>query len=142
MSKTLEQADKLGEKVVEMLNSTVDSVPAAVERLLHFVEEQTPLFAHDVVAYGRAVGVFHLLLTAFFTWLVIFAWRKAYVNGFDSKVTRGECSFELVTSVVSSFPFVITTISLLCYSGDYLKAWFAPRLYLVDYITSLIKESK
>ena len=136
MSNTLEKVDELGGKVFDLLNTTVDSVPTAIEHLMRFVETEAPLLAQDIINYGRAFAIMSLILWSGVAGTFIWSWIKSRES--DKKDPKGDPSFENVRAIIMTVIFAVVTVWFIAYLGDGLKAWFAPRLYILEYIKDIV----
>lgn len=59
------------------------------------------------------------------------------------KVTR-ESGFDVIVQIltlVCGASLVVSVISMLVTFRDFLTVWFAPKIYLIEYITALIKKT-
>lgn len=93
-----------------------------------FVLEQAPPLAREIIAYGRAwetlqfVGCGLVAICAGVTWVRMI--KKIDYND--------ETPF--VMSMVSGAVTILSTIGCVASARDFVLAWFAPRLYLLEYV--------
>ena len=114
-----------------------DAISAWAQKGGDFVAEQAPLVAWEIVAYGRAINtaLFALCVIAMIAIVVIW-WRV------KSRFGEGDIDDCLDTMVpltialcVPAFPLVFVAVSS---SDNMLKSWFAPRLYVLEYVADLV----
>lgn len=100
-----------------------------------FILEQAPPLAKEIVTYGR---IMHLVWVAvgFLILLSIYKLaprvKKSWDELDDAFIGVGGMIYFLVGGI-TAIALILTNIQ------DAFKAWVAPRLYLLDYIGSLIK---
>lgn len=130
--------EELNTKLVEILTS----IQTAAGKASDFALEQLPDIAQSYVLYGRAISLVMLvsLIALGLSLLKLSHW--AYKNpwnnsrySWDSNAKRSDSNF-----VVMVVPAVVGTVFLLIAvsSFDYL-VWFAPKVWLLKELASLVK---
>lgn len=109
---------------------------------INFAKEQIPPLVNEIIKYNifkdLANIVLLLVIASLFLWLVVSAHKNV-------KRERAQCEREILPFYVSegdgySFAFgypalAIITVSIFIQVSDLGKAYFAPRLYLLDYVS-------
>jgi hypothetical protein len=120
----------------------IQGLTKAVESGAQLAQEQIPLVLWEVVAYGRAV---HTLLALIALGLIAYVLRCIYVlpklsvvaDGYndDAKKASAQIIIRIVTGILSAFIGCIVFFENI---QPAFKAWFAPRLYIIDWLRSFI----
>ena len=120
------------EELTERLVSSLDKVMAYVERGVGFAEEQAPLVVDEIILYGRVMEtsyiLIELLILAGGLWGVGKLLKLALESDDENYIL---CLIPLVPILL--FVAVIFTLSL----SKFYMAWFAPRLYVLEFIGRL-----
>ena len=120
------------DKINEILSFLLEHAQNASE----FAADQAPLIAQEIILYGRVTSVIVLLLSAIGIWFAVKCFRFS-IRGAKKK---HEDLFGL--SAVSGMGAVIFGVGGFIGAAEglmmFAKAWFAPRLYLIDYITGIL----
>ena len=119
------------ERVMDHLDSLVDFMKAGTD----FAVDQAPEIFHEIVAYGIASNlayafVWFAVLMATIKWYMWIWGRTEDASLYDD--TRECCG--AIALFVGSVSLTITIIQ----SIDVLKAIFAPRLFVMEYIANLV----
>lgn len=95
-----------------------------------FASQEIPELLKEVIVYGRAVNTFYILVgLAFFVVAGIFVRMALKTKSEDAQF--GGSILALVVSVIGA-GFFFANLS------QAIKAWFAPRLYLIDYFKEML----
>jgi len=114
---------------------------AMLEKGADFAGEQIPLVLQEIVAYGQAYETF-ICVFSFLVMCIapIFGWKwcKKYLSVCESGAEPAVLFVGLIPGIAT-----IVALHLFFYNiDDCLKAWFAPRLYVIEYLHDLIKTAK
>ena len=141
--KTLDKLDAVGEKILDKISGGLDKTEAVIQSTVEFIQTQAPNVLHDIVAFERGLSVAHLVMIL--TFGLVISWGYKAANKADDQEWR-EGSFRLVftiiTMVVGAIAELISVISFACNVKDYIKAWVAPNLYVLEYVAHLVREIK
>jgi len=139
---TLSKLDKVGEKLVELFEKGVDSTPDAIKKLAEFVETQTPLLGQEIVALAQTISWLkigaYLFSVALIIFLLIYFRKEPKWDEKDSTptATGGVLIFVLIIwTMTCTVPFFATIEKTM-------KPIVAPRLYMLEYTTDLVKGRK
>ena len=121
----------------DRINESWDAIHSWAQGAGEFVAEQAPLVAWETVAYGRAVntlgvviGLLLMLTLPLFLWCLL------------RSVKDQESEVKLAAAIATGFMALAGTIgggaTLYETLPDMLKSWFAPRLYVLEYVADLI----
>ena len=134
-------------KLEDSLSEILVWLKEAAQGGADFAAEQAPLVCQEIVAYGR---VYHTAWIAiiFVLWstVVMFLWLNIRKVTRDDSWDDSELTPQGVRGLVGSIVFAIATFVLSIEGGtgifshgkDAMLAWFAPRLYIVEYISDLL----
>lgn len=117
----------------KLLHEYLAKMLASAEKGADFAIEQAPLVAQEVVAYGRATQTAYLV---FFAALLVATAYAAYRFARFLKNNNWELSPFGMLFVI---PVIVGFIGFGSHIEPFFKSWFAPRLYLIEYIKDLVK---
>lgn len=123
-------------QVSEQAAKLLEDLRGLLEKGGQFVMEQAPPLAKEIIAYGRAYHTIVLLLsvaTAITCWVMLSRRGKAWIEWCNDN----DCPH--IGFFVTIIPGIVSTIATLFSIEGVCKVWFAPRLYLLDYIMSALK---
>lgn len=120
----------MNDKLEQILQFLLESAQAAQ----NFSQEQIPLVAQEIVAYGRAVETGSAVASIFALSVIGYAFKKTFQ--WIKKEDAWDASPLLALFSIPAIPSILWTFE--SFDGA-LMAWFAPRLYLIEYVSNLIK---
>lgn len=131
------------EELNERLLAGLDKVTEWAEKTGDFVVDQAPLVVQEILRYNFALSlitqVFCLLaLTAigvvFYKLLkCVPAWLDDEHTGLPKMFISG------MLALISGLGFIPALVITFLKNGDWLQIWLAPRLYIIEYVSALIK---
>lgn len=98
-----------------------------------FVAGQVPLVVQEKITYGRAEETITLVILI----VLVYLSYRTVRWGMDQ---NDEMS--VVACVVGGIGILLFTVLALIELDFVLKVWFAPRLYIIEWIVSLLKDVK
>jgi len=117
----------------ERLNALLDYLTDTMKSGVDFASEQAPLVAKEIIMYGAitswagvAAGIFFLLVGLLFLAFSVKRMSDDADTGFAALMAAGVLLF------FSAIFFGSNT-------GDAIKATFAPRVYVLEYVAKLVK---
>jgi hypothetical protein len=132
------------------LDKFVETMTGILQSAKDFTLEQAPDILRQVVVWKRAEETAYLALTLLIlvgtgiAYLKLFRWTAGQVA--KAKTERGnyKTGFDdygvfMFGSVAAGIICPISTITALCRIGDTLQVWLAPKVYLIEYFSHLIK---
>ena len=138
----------------QRINSLLDYLGQTAKDGIAFASEQAPLVAKEVATYGAVVGWAKVVIGVFLLAGVAFAIRKALAitkednpdydpknnwSAFNNKKLGFENGRTIVL-LVCSIPVSAFGVSLVAANmDDAMKATFAPRVYVLEYVAKLVK---
>lgn len=118
----------------ETVKKLVDGLILAIQGTVNFVNVQLPDVVKQLLAYNAAMDWMWIIVGAVFmilaTVMIIFS-VKCYKNDNDNPIC-------LVFGFIAFICLLIGIPMLLCNIPDLLKIYLAPKLYLLDYLKTLI----
>lgn len=103
-----------------------------------FALEQAPLVIQEKVAYGRVSGVVWLLIFMGLVWLAWTLGRKGFAKGCEAAKNSRD-PFFMFLGALSYLPVGVSGLLALTQLDSVIKAWIAPRLYVLEWLAGLIK---
>ena len=123
-------------KLAEILTGIADNAA----QLKDFAVEQLPDVAQQYIVYGRVLetAVFLIVCTLNVVMIKICIWGAKQIR------TKGKnCDFceplEVMSLLLGGFASLFLITILLCQIKPFFMVWFAPKIYLIQGISSLIK---
>ena len=127
----------MNEELQQRLVSIMDFLETGVKSATEFTVEQTPLLVQEIITWHITMGI--LSIVGFLLISVIsfffFGWLIKKVCDSDNEDESGGYIFLIL---VNSTLFVSSFVSVVTYCIPALKAWIAPRLFLIEYVSNLI----
>ena len=130
-----ESVQSLDNALAQMITSVVGGIKEGVS----FVQGQLPDVIMQLVVYNRVLLttyiVFGILLIPFIIWLI----RKGIT---ESKKKYSEISEGMmVVSIIGSIAGVFASCIIIGANfSEFLKIWFAPKVWLIEYAAELVKK--
>lgn len=94
-----------------------------------FVSQEIPDIFQQMISYGRISSTFHCILFL----LLIFVCCRVVMEA-NKKSLDLDCDVAFTISLCSSLLGILFIVLLFCSTGRFIKAFFAPKLYLIDYL--------
>jgi hypothetical protein len=120
-------------KLAEILTGIADNVG----QLKDFAIEQLPDVAQQYIVYGRVLetAVFLIVCTLNIVMIKICIWGAKQIR------TKGDNSgpLEVMSLILGGFASLFLITILFCQIKPFLMVWLAPKIYLIQGISSLIK---
>jgi hypothetical protein len=120
-------------KLAEILTDIADNVG----QLKDFAVEQLPDVAQQYIVYGRVLetAVFLIVCTLNIVMIKICIWGAKQIR------TKGDNSgpLEVMSLILGGFASLFLITVLFCQIKPFLMVWLAPKIYLIQGISSLIK---
>jgi len=123
----------MNEQVELLVNQGLETALSYVQATSAFVAEQAPLLVQEVLRFGLAYNATFGILWFFLTLAFSFASYKLYKIGLASG-EEGPCVVAFFALVASICTFIGIIIQLLVV----LKIVFAPRMYLIEQLRTLL----
>lgn len=118
------------EELSQFLQFLREQAEEGITSTKEFVGEQAPLVVQELIAYKRAQETAGMLIPVMLWCCTATLWRWAKRSK-DSDAAEGMGMLGLILGVVG---FAIAILQ----TSDFLKAWFAPRLVVIDYLKDLL----
>ena len=122
---------ELQKKLAAILDYLLETSKQAVD----FASDQLPLVAWEMIAYARA---WHTVITVIAA-LVLLWWltgMRKVIKGCNDRLPSYDKDLPWALWALCLIPINLTLFIQL---SEALKAWFAPRVYLLEWAASLIK---
>jgi hypothetical protein len=120
-------------KLAEILTGIADNVG----QLKDFAVEQLPDVAQQYIVYGRVLETAVFLIVCALSIVMI----KICIWGAKQMRIKGENSgpLEVMSLLIGGFASLFLITVLFCQIKPFLMVWLAPKIYLIQGISSLIK---
>lgn len=120
----------------QMLKEKLADVFEWLDKGGEFVAEQAPLYAQEVIAWEINFGIASVVVGLVL--LSLFAFAARHLCKFGDRMSEGGQVVTVVSLIVLGFLTFFTTINALCAGSDALKALSAPRVVVMQHITSML----
>ncbi len=126
----------MDENTKKMLHDYLQKILESAEKGADFVMEQAPEVAKEIVAYGRATSTIPVVACA-----VVFIAGVVACRMLWKRLPAGERSIDDMRPIAlfALVPSLLSVVVAVHYIDDLSKVWFAPRLYLIEYIRTLLR---
>jgi hypothetical protein len=122
------------DELIKRLNELLDFLIANASSTKDFVLSQSPHIIQEIVTYGRVSNTIYVVVSfiIFITSLVLFvlSFRKLVNASTDAQFLPAAAFFTLGIG---------SGVGILYHIRDFIIAWTAPRLYMLNYICELIR---
>lgn len=122
------------EELLRNLAGVFDYIKQGTE----FVKEQAPLFIQEFITYKIWVYSFWIVISVVISIICIVVFKKN-LKSFKNEKNCFDNEAYLFMMFVSGLLFVTFVIVFCCCTEELMKAYFAPRYFLVDSLLSLGK---
>ena len=129
------------EELLKQLKEAVDITKQGILKGVEVLQEQCPLLVKEILRWEFAVsllwcmvGVIFFIITTCFT---IMLWKK-WMGSDDWKKDCPDDGLRQMIGFVNLL-FFVPWVCVICHNIEWLKIIIAPRLFLVEYVTQLIK---
>ena len=123
-----EQLQKQAFDIIEILKSQVGEAGS-------FVAEQTPLIVQELLLYKRITLTAGFVVPFLILLFIIWTWKKHFVT--IKEMRDNDKDGVLFATCVTSIPFALIMIINFF---QMVKVYVAPRVYLIEYFSRLIKK--
>jgi hypothetical protein len=122
-------------KILEQLGDVAELGKQGIMKAVEVMQEQCPLLVEELLKWHMTVS-----LILFVVGVVILVTYAASIKKIYTALDKKCCSADTVgwTSVTSIVSLVIG-IGLVTTNLTWLKIWIAPRLFLLEYVSELVK---
>ena len=144
-SDTQAKLDELGVRALDTLTVAGEQGVETVKSLVEFIKAQAPELVEEIIFLGRAettVNMGTCLFLISFGWI----WFCSVRKDVDKEKWPEWCGekgdrvpIRIFCYIFSFFMCVVPSIVWLTYSVDWIKPWIAPKLFLLEYLTELVK---
>ena len=118
----------------EKLSSILNWVEETAKTAEAFAVEQTPLYIQELLAWNFWYSLIWFFVGVFWIAFSAFSWKKLYKNRKIIEEAR-EFPFEMLWAFPAFLGLVFGSIGF-CSNLDWLKIAVAPRVWLVEYVSS------
>jgi hypothetical protein len=132
-------SDKLTDKVVELIDGAKDVAYSSGEKLITFLEEEAPNLFAEIIALGRVNSIAHIATLLFMIGIIFYLMYRAvkYLKS-DSELEEAYCVASICILIVGTFLMLPLSVSLNHQLDTLVKAYAAPRVYAIEYMTKII----
>lgn len=117
----------------EILTYLLDAVKTAEA----FTVEQVPLLAQEIITYGIASNTACVIAGSVALWVGMFLGKRGVAE--NKKPYHEQNEPVIILGIMGGTGLALGGLCVIALSvGDLIKAIFAPRLYLIDYVSNLL----
>lgn len=114
-------------------------VQAGVDRGAELIDEQAPLFAAEIILYGRVANTATFVIVVSVLVASVYYFRRTFKKAFNEQADLASdillCILGCVTCFIAAFASIMYIVQ--CFH-DMVLVWTAPRLYIVKYLSHLL----
>lgn len=128
----------MNEQAQKVLTDLLQRAVTGVDKAVDFSQAQIPDVIHQLLVWNFTSSILFQLLALFFVAFYFWSGRKAIdkiQNGPYDDLGDTFCMMWLTCGGIAS---TLLTVGFF-FNFDWLKIWLAPKLYLLEYATSLVK---
>ena len=128
----------MNEQLQEQMAQILEVVKTSVTQTSGFVIEQMPLIVQELLLYKRISYTMGFITPLLIIILVVFIWKKYILT--NKKVMRKGEDFNgliFLTAIMVIPSIMVMFINFL----NMIRVWVAPRVFLIEYVSGLIKSS-
>lgn len=143
--------EQLQKALVEILNKATNGVEAGV----NFLSTEIPDVVHQLLLWKLSEAAFYILINLIIFIALVVVWVK--YSGLGDKIDETKGNYQnrkitlthdedgdfsahvMVTGGAALFIGLINIINISCYALDLVKIYLAPKIYLIEYASSLVK---
>lgn len=129
------------ERIKESLADILEWAKEGAETGAGFIAEQAPLVCQEIVMLGRVHNTVLFVGYAILVAVSVYLGSRAFEAGFKADWYRGD--EYVAATILQGIPAIATgLVGSICAFNDLRElclAWFAPRLYVIEYISDLVK---
>lgn len=141
---TTEKLSPIQQELLSRADSIFDSIAKAANSTIDFAKEQLPDIALQYVTFYRVYYTLIVAVALIGIVVGLYSWFRVAI--FDSFKTQNEnystwSDFRTFTCTIGILMIVSSSVTLLLITKDALLVWFAPKIFIIQSITDLIKAS-
>jgi len=129
------------EQAVEQVALLLEDIRVLAEKAGQFVLDQAPPLAREIVTYGRVFHTFWAVVCSIVILSCVYLWyvRMPRLLRSPENMHNGELKARYAAPVaIQTIIGVISFIAMIFNAHYCVLAWFAPRLYIVNYVSKLL----
>lgn len=105
---------------------------AGIANIVDLIQTQAPELVREIVVYHRALYSIYFLAGVLF--IIGFCW------GFRKLAGHNDEALIIPYTIFGGTLTVFVTVGTASIASDMIKVWFAPRLFLIEYISGFINK--
>ena len=121
------------EEVIEIIKPIIETANNGIIKAVDMLMKESPDIAREIIIFARVQGVVVVLFTLGLVALLCICAKRAK-ECIDKDL---DFDFSYIGSIIFGATSLIAVINL-CVESFYLKPFFAPKVYLIEYISKLI----
>lgn len=130
----------MNDKIADNIDLITKKLIEATEKTVDFGSDQIPILIQEILNWGVVSNSLDCLMALFFIIIGIYGIKKTYPVYKQLEVENELDSIPFAFGLMGlGAVSVIGVFSLFCNFSLVLKVLFAPRLYLLEYLSTLIK---
>jgi hypothetical protein len=122
------------------LTEIAQGILNSVDKIKSFSEYQLPEYISQLMTWHTMQSCFRLMISFVFLFITFILIKKTF-NQVECRDENGEHSESTLIKIIIYIVLVIITIKIACvnFNLTWLKIWIAPKVWLIDYATGLLK---
>jgi len=114
------------------LGKALEKTGNVIDKAVDMVQEQAPLLVHEVLVWYGTLG-----LIKFITAVLLMTVGNYVIYRLVKKLWAAVGEPTIILAIASEI--VLSAASIHLFNLDWLKIWLAPRLWLIEYATNMMK---
>jgi hypothetical protein len=136
MNKEVEQLTPMQQELLNRADSIFVAMKDAAVAAKDFAMEQLPDIVYQLIMFERAFLTITVFLPFIFIPLFVVMFFKT-----SNENNEGACILYGFTTLFLFIASFISFISMIANFKSFLMVWFAPKIYLIQYLTELLKKA-
>ena len=134
-----ESLSNVAQAVTPELQKWSNEILAWVKGTGNLIEEQAPLVAQEIIRYGMVTEITSVILLA--AYIVFFILAVKYIIKYHYEISQNEgvLCLSVICLVVGVLFLTCSVFSIWDHLQKLFQVFFAPRLYMIEYFSHLIK---
>lgn len=130
--------EQLQEQILKQVGDVAEMTKEGIMKAVEVMQEQCPLLVEELLVWKMAMSLIFFVAFSLLTALAFFGitktWKEASKEGGFWDMNGDNFGTSLAVTVLLSLPWIGVFANL-----TWLKIWIAPRLFLLEYVSDLIK---
>lgn len=124
------------QKATAVTGEAIDGAKKVTGQAIDFASAQIPDVIHQLLMWKMAEAVVWIVMCLLVAYIIIKAWTPIYKYSIDD---RDNTAIIMYSSFVCGIGGFCVVFVFICNLLTLIQIWLAPKLYLIEYVASIIK---